>query len=341
MMMRRCATTVVIRSGGVRMFSTSSPFDESLKVVHRDNAARALRSLASTGSSSAFDFECLHRAVASQLTDRVRDITREFRSAADVGCHAGYVFESLAQEGIAEEVGLETFSHIERAPELLKLAKERTSEAGANAGVAMDYESSIDAIAPGSQDLVFSSLSLHWENDLPGALKRVKRALKPDGAFLGAMLGGDTLWELRAALSVADQERLGGLAVHVSPMTNGADLGSLLQSAGFSLLTLDSIKVEIEYANAFECMRHLGIIGESNASALRQGEGYSRETLLAAASIYQEMFGTRGADSDSTIPATFEVLFMIGWKPDASQAVPIERGSASASLKSLGSGGAL
>ena len=121
-------------------------------------------------------------------------------------------------------------------------------------------------------------------------------------------------------------------------MTNGADVGGLLQQAGFALPTVDTLKVEVGYSSAFECMRHLGAIGESNASMLRQPHGCARDTLLATAAIYQEMFGD---GEEGMVPATFEVIFAIAWKPDASQPAPKARGSAETSMKTLGEGATL
>ncbi|RLN25781.1 hypothetical protein BBJ28_00011859, partial [Nothophytophthora sp. Chile5] len=139
-------------------------------------------------------------------------------------------------------------------------------------------------------DLVMSSLSLHWVNDLQSTFDQIRDTLKPDGAFLGAVLGGDSLQELRYVYYI-----------------------------------------QVDYPNAFVLMEHLRGMGENHA-VQSQGTPVTRESLLAAASIYQTMFG----QPDGTVPATFQVIYLIGWSPHESQQKPLRRGSAQHSLKELG-----
>ena len=179
-------------------------------------------------------------------------------------------------------------------------------------------------------DLVLSSLSLHWVNDLPGTLIQASNSLRPDGVFIGAMLGGQTLTELRSAFVVAEQERDGGVSPHVSPFAQVADCGNLLQRAGFNLPTVDTDIIRLDFPDAFMLMEHLGGMGEGNACALRR-DVLSRDTLTAAAVAYHELYG----NADGTVPATFQVIYMIGWKPHETQARPKRRGSATRSLKEL------
>uniref|UniRef100_A0AAY4ALN3 Arginine-hydroxylase NDUFAF5, mitochondrial n=1 Tax=Denticeps clupeoides TaxID=299321 RepID=A0AAY4ALN3_9TELE len=179
-------------------------------------------------------------------------------------------------------------------------------------------------------DLVVSSLSLHWINDLPGALRQIQQVLKPDGVFVGAMVGGETLYELRCSLQLAELEREGGFAPHVSPYTAVTDLGNLLGQAGFNMLTVDIDEVQVHYPGMLEVISDLKAMGESNCAWNRKSMLH-RDTILAAAAIYKEMYG----NEDGSVPATFEILHMIGWKPHRSQAKPARRGSATASFADL------
>lgn len=114
-------------------------------------------------------------------------------------------------------------------------------------------------------DAVVSNLALHWVNDLPGTLIQAQKALKPDGLFLGSMLGGDTLYELRTAFQLAETERDGGISPHVSPMVQHQEIGSLLSRANFTLTTVDVDEITINYPSVFELMSDLRAMGESNA----------------------------------------------------------------------------
>ncbi|MEE6474458.1 hypothetical protein FKM82_010387 [Ascaphus truei] len=179
-------------------------------------------------------------------------------------------------------------------------------------------------------DLVVSSLSLHWVNDLPRTFQEIYHVLKPDGVFIGAMFGGETLYELRCSLQLAEIEREGGFSPHVSPFTAVTDLGSLLGRAGFNMLTVDTDEIQVHYPGMFEVMEDLQGMGESNCSWNRRSLLH-RDTMLAAAAIYQEMYG-----EDGSVPATFQIYYMIGWKPHESQAKPAKRGTATVSFGELG-----
>uniref|UniRef100_A0A8C3IFP0 Arginine-hydroxylase NDUFAF5, mitochondrial n=1 Tax=Chrysemys picta bellii TaxID=8478 RepID=A0A8C3IFP0_CHRPI len=179
-------------------------------------------------------------------------------------------------------------------------------------------------------DLVVSSLSLHWVNDLPRAFREIHQVLKPDGVFIGAMFGGETLYELRCSLQLAELEREGGFSPHVSPFTDVTDLGHLLGRAGFNTLTVDTDEIQVNYPGMFEVMEDLQGMGESNCSWNRKPILH-RETMLAAAAIYQEMYGS----NDGSVPATFQIYYMIGWKFQESQARPAQKGSATVSFGDL------
>uniref|UniRef100_A0A665TG03 NADH:ubiquinone oxidoreductase complex assembly factor 5 n=1 Tax=Echeneis naucrates TaxID=173247 RepID=A0A665TG03_ECHNA len=158
----------------------------------------------------------------------------------------------------------------------------------------------------------------------------IHQVLKPDGVFIGAMAGGETLYELRCSLQMAETEREGGFSPHVSPYTAVTDLGNLLGQAGFNMLTVDVDEVQVHYPGIMEVMMDLQGMGESNCAWNRRSLLH-RDTLLAAAAIYKEMYG----NEDGSVPATFDILYMIGWKPHESQAKPAQRGSATMSFGDL------
>ena len=186
------------------------------------------------------------------------------------------------------------------------------------------------ALEAESADLVVSSMALHWVNDLPGTLGAVRKALRPNGLFLGAMLGGETLAEMRSAFVLADLERRGGVAQRMSPLCAVSDAGALLQATGFALPTVDTEIITIRYPHAWALWHHLRAMGESHATHQRSAADTS--TLLAAAAIYQELYGD---PDDGSIPATFQVIYLTGWAPHESQQRPLPRGSATVSLKDL------
>lgn len=190
-----------------------------------------------------------------------------------------------------------------------------------------------------SFDAVLSSLSLHWINDLPGCLTRINRILKPDAPFIGVMLGGDSLFELRTSLQLAELERRGGLAPHVSPLADVKDVGGLLTRAGFKMLTVDVDDLVVEYPDMASLMTDIQAMGESNALLGReQGGGLSRDVLMAAEGIYRELHG-EDASEPGRLPATFRMIYMIGWKEGAGQPQPLQRGSGQTNLKDILEGG--
>lgn len=186
-------------------------------------------------------------------------------------------------------------------------------------------------LALGSYDLVLSSLSLHWINDLPGALAQINRLLRPDCPFLGAMLGGDSLFELRTSLQLAEQDRRGGLSPHVSPLADVRDVGGLMQRAGFSMLTVDVEDIVVDYPDSFALMADLQAMGESSAILGREMGPIGRDVLLAGDAIYRQLHG----NPDGSIPATFRIIYMIGWHPSENQPKPLARGTGQINLKDV------
>jgi NADH dehydrogenase [ubiquinone] 1 alpha subcomplex assembly factor 5 len=160
--------------------------------------------------------------------------------------------------------------------------------------------------------------------------------LKPDAPFIAAMFGGDTLYELRGSLQLADMERRGGVSPHVSPLADVKDVGSLLTRAGFKMLTVDVEDIVVEFPDTFALMQDLQAMGESNAILHREAGPLSREVLLANDAIYRSLHMEEGAPG---IPATFRLIYMIGWKEDKNQPQPLERGSGDLNLSELLGGG--
>nr|XP_004475336.1 arginine-hydroxylase NDUFAF5, mitochondrial isoform X2 [Dasypus novemcinctus]XP_058143555.1 arginine-hydroxylase NDUFAF5, mitochondrial isoform X2 [Dasypus novemcinctus] len=212
-------------------------FDRDLKRKQKNWAAR---------QSEPMKYDYLRVEVGSRVADRVYDIARDFPLALDVGCGRGYIAQHLNKETVGK------FFQADIAEHALKNTLETEIP---TVRVLADEE--FLPFRENTFDLVVSSLSLHWVNDLPGALEQIHYVLKPDGVFIGAMFGGDTLYELRCSLQLAETEREGGFSPHVSPFTAVNDLGHLLGRAGFNTLTVDTDEIEVNYPGMFELMEDL------------------------------------------------------------------------------------
>ncbi len=184
-------------------------------------------------------------------------------------------------------------------------------------------------LEPASLDLAVSALAFQWVNDLPGVLAQIRRALRPDGLLLAAMIGGDTLTELRQSFAAAEAECEGGVSPRVSPFADLRDVGGLLQRAGLALPVTDVDHVVVRYDNAFALMHDLRRMGATNALVERRRMPTRRATMLRMAQIYAERF----ADADGRIRATFDVIWLSAWSPHESQPKPLRPGSAKASLE--------
>lgn len=192
----------------------------------------------------------------------------------------------------------------------------------------VDFDGELIEAPSANYDLALSLLEMQWFNDLPGVFAQIKRLLKPDGLLLAAMIGGDSLAELRESLAVAETEIEGGISPRVSPFVEVRTLGSLLQRAGFALPVTDVDRVTVRYANALELMRDLRAMGATNVLHERNRKPLRRATLFRALEIYRERF----ADADGRIRATFEILWLSGWAPHESQQQPLRPGSAKTRL---------
>jgi SAM-dependent methyltransferase len=250
----------------------------------------------------------LARNVAQDLAERLSLVQRRFETGLDLGGDGGECARAVDATG---QVG-----------RLVRLGKTAEGE-GALVG-------DIEALParPESFDLVVSNLALHLTNDTPGTLVQIRRALRPDGLFLGTMLGGETLNELRAALIAAETELSGGASPRVLPFAELRDAGGLLQRAGFALPVIDQDRLTIRYDTMFQLMADLRAMGGANILLARSRRPVSRRLFLRAAEIYAERF----ADPDGRVRATFDVIHLSGWRPHESQQKPLKPGSAKASL---------
>jgi SAM-dependent methyltransferase len=184
-------------------------------------------------------------------------------------------------------------------------------------------------LQPESLDLVVSALAFQFVNDLPGVLTQIRRALRPDGLLLAAMIGGDSLMELRQSFAAAEAECEGGVSPRVAPFADLRDIGALLQRAGLALPVTDVDRVVVRYDSAFSLMADLRRMGATNILIERRRTPTRRDTMLRMAQIYADCF----ADADSRIRATFDVIWLSGWAPHESQQQPLRPGSANASLE--------
>lgn len=262
-------------------------------------------------TASFADHDFLKREISERVADRMGDIQRQFPRLLDLGCHSGVLRDSLDPRlGVEWVVGMDP--------------SEQFATQASQHGPALAGEEELLPFAAASFDAVVSVLSLHWVNDLPGALVQARQCLKPDGLFLGAMLGGETLHELRAVLTEAESDVLGGAGPRVSPFAELQDAAGLMQRAGFALPVVDSDLLTVTYENAFLLMKELRGMGEGNAVAARRKSATPKSVFLRAAEIYQQRHGT----PDGRIAASFQILYLTGWAPHASQQKPLRPGSA-------------
>ena len=253
--------------------------------------------------------------VTDDLAERLQTVLRQFDLAVDLGTPGEAVRAAL--------VGLRSIGTIVATSALPDLAihtdqRERLVVADEEALPFRDA----------SLDLVVSALALQFVNDLPGTLVQIRRALKPDGLFLAALLGGETLTELRQAFAAAESDIEGGVSPHVAPFADLRDLGALLQRAGFALPVADSDRLIVRYDTVFGLVRDLRRMGATNALLDRRRTPLKRATLVRMAEIYAQRF----ADPDGRVRATFEIMWLSGWAPHPRQQQPLKPGSASTRL---------
>jgi len=342
-------------------------FNTYVKQLQRDRAA--LR-------TDSHEYDYLRDEIAVRLVDRLYDINRShFPVTVDIGANTGNIYKALVKTQLIEKI--QTLHMIDSSKHMLyrdynewKQYTSPTTNNNHNTSSSLSIiphvqslESQLLPLSDQSVDLVLSSCSLHWINDLPKVLSEIKRILKPDGIFLGAMLGGDTLSELKDSFYKADMKLYGGISPHISPMVGIADAGNLLSNAGFGIPTVDTDIFTIEYPTPYSLYHHLQRMGENNAS-LSTRSGIHKSLFRLTADIYATTYGTihnkiednpnkintnttssttssssssLSNDSSVTIilnsgestpvPATYQIIYMIGWAPAPTQPLPKARGS--------------
>lgn len=236
-----------------------------------------------------------------QISSRLQDIKRKFPTALQIGCRSHKID--------VEEFGIENLYTLDIAENL-------------SPDIHADEE--LLPFAAESFDIIFSPLNLHTTNDLPGTLSQIKHALKADGLFIAAMLGGETLYELRQVMNDVEMELSNGVTPRISPFADMPQMGALMQRAGFNLPVIDSEKITVTYDSTFKLMEDLRLMGEGNALIERTKKSETKEFFSRVNALYLEQH----AEEDGRIKATFEIIFLIGWSPHESQQKPLRPGSA-------------
>lgn len=270
-----------------------------------DARRRAARLARSERLFATADF--LHDRAAENAVNSLEVILRDFPDVVDLSAYPGPFARRLATSDAATRVGtVASFAdlNLRAAPGEKQLP-----------------------LADQSQDLIVSLMSLHWANDLPGALAQIRRALKPDGLFIGTLLGAATLKELRDALTQAELEVRGGAQARVSPFADGFDGAGLLQRAGLALPVSDVDRLTVLYPDLLALVRDLRAMGETNVLA-GEVRPLNRTIVARAAQIYAQKYG----EADGRIRVTFEIIHLAGWAPHESQQKPLARGSATMRL---------
>jgi SAM-dependent methyltransferase len=249
--------------------------------------------------------------VADDLAERLATVLRHFDLAVDLGTPGDAVCTALMRlDSVGRIIAADVMPDAARG-EIFVVADEEALPFG-------------DA----TLDLVVSALALQFVNDLPGVLVQIRRALKPDGLLLAALLGGETLTELRQSFAAAESDIEGGVSPRVAPFADLRDLGALLQRAGFALPVADVDRVTVRYDSVFGLMHDLRRMGATNALLARRRTPLKRATLQRMAEIYSGRF----ADDDGRVRATFEIIWLSGWAPHPDQQQPLKPGSAKARL---------
>lgn len=279
-------------------------FDQRLLRTRRDR-------IAARGLADGIDF--LLARVADDFVDRLDIVRRDFQVGANIGAYQG-----LLSDRLRDLPNIGKMIDVEASLECLGLSD----------GLKVVANDDALPFAAQSLDLAVSGLSLQLVNDIPGALAQINRALKPDGLLLAALLGGETLKELRESWLLAESELYGGASPRVAPFADVRELGGLLQRAGFALPVADNDILRVTYASPLALMRDIKAMAASNMLTERQRTPVSRRLLFRACEIYQERFGL----ADGRVPATFEIVTLTGWAPHESQQKPLAPGSAQISL---------
>uniref|UniRef100_A0A0N4ZPW0 Arginine-hydroxylase NDUFAF5, mitochondrial n=1 Tax=Parastrongyloides trichosuri TaxID=131310 RepID=A0A0N4ZPW0_PARTI len=267
------------------------------------------------------DVQYLKEEIGYRVADKVFDLTKFNEKVLDLGCGGGFISPHMIKENVG------TIYQCDMSSEMVNNSNIGPEDEVKTVKVVCDEE--MVPFDKNSFDLILSSCSAHWINDLPGWFKRCFNVLKEDSPMIGAMFYGDTLFELRVSLQLAEMEILGGIGAHISPFVQPQDISNMMSKAGFDMITLDCDEIEVGYPNMFALMYDLQLMGESNASINRSGS-LRKDTLIGAEAIYKTMFG-----KEDRYPATFQFINFIGWKPGPNMPKPAKRGSHNVSLKDL------
>jgi SAM-dependent methyltransferase len=284
-----------------------SPMPQAQALFDRALLARRRRRAAALGPVT-----FLIDRVAADMSERLSAVRRTFDVAVDLGTPTDAVRRAILD---ANAIGKVVALAADAAAAELR-ADPRVS------CIVADEERL--PFRDASLDLVVSGLALQFVNDLPGTLVQIRRALKPDGLFLAALAGGDTLTELRQAFATAEAEVDGGVSPRVAPFADVRDMGALLQRAGFALPVADVDRLCVRYDSPLRLMHDLRRMGATNLLAERRRSPLRRATLARLVEVYAERF----ADPDGRVRASFEIVWLSGWAPHQSQQQPLRPGSA-------------
>ncbi|KAK9366657.1 hypothetical protein V1509DRAFT_629206 [Lipomyces kononenkoae] len=341
-----------------RAFSCSSPVGADVMQVFNRNVKERQRDRAALDPDSSRVVDYLRDEVANRLIERLLLIARQHEVLVDIGAGAGSIEQAINanredpnDNGIMQS-RINKIIMTEMSEKMLYRDADPAKYPFNNeldiTRVKVDEEvlftkdllqaitgSEVtepfsDYMFENSVNTVISNLSIHWVNDLPGLLRKIKYMLVPDGLFIASMIGGDSLFELRTSLQIAEMDLFGRIAPRLSPLADVRDMGGLMQQAGYNLITIDVDDIIVSYPDLMSLMRDLRDMGESNA-VLNRPHYLPRELIKAAEMTYRKMH----ANDDNTLPATFRIIYLIGWKPSPTQPKPLERGSADVNLKDV------
>jgi SAM-dependent methyltransferase len=287
--------------------TSPGPFDRAAVRQRRTRAAATLA-----------EADFLLARVCDDIAERLDEVNRRFARIAVIGAGDGSIAQMLTAR-----YGPDLLVQVDTSAAMARHAARACPPA-----LTLVADEELLPLAAESFDLIVAPLTLHAVNDLPGALIQMRRALRPDGLLIAAMLAGETLAPLRDAFARAEIETVDGLSPRVAPMADLRDLGGLLQRAGLALPVADRDRLTVRYGNPLRLLHDLRAMGEANPLAERRRIFLRRETLLRALAILTEDH----ADADGKVPIHFDIAYLHGWAPDASQQQPLRPGSAKTRL---------
>jgi len=317
-------------------------FNSDVKLIQKRNAALL---------SNSNDYDYIRLEISSRIIDRIINIDRDCLNALDYGSNSGQFYRQLCDYIVTNDNNIPcNIKHLYQFEPSIEMSKRDDNNELNNILGTTIYNGEYEDLSCFNNDyfdLIVTSMSLQWINNIPQALSEIFRILKPDGCFIGSFVGNGTLQELRSSLLLSDQERFGGYGNHMSPMIETKDVGNLLSRTKFNLITVDNENIIIPYPNMFTLIEHLHGSGDQHCSFNRD-KYVSKDTFIAAAAIYDTMYSdSNQIDTDTrnelkneiqtnqeniTIDATFNIINFIAWKPHESQRKPLERGSQMHSL---------